>query len=73
MHDRHETPLDAYGEPYGPGALAATHRQANQEIAALLTSKGGADLMETLRLLNLIATPSIEVLVASWAVSVLVY
>lgn len=40
--------------------LAATHRRVNQEIAALLTSKGGAGLLETLRLLNWIAAPSTQ-------------
>ena len=40
--------------------LAATHRRANQEVAALLTSKGGTGLLETLRLLNWIAAPSTQ-------------
>ena len=40
--------------------LAKTRRRANQEIAALLTSKGGASLWETLRLLNWIAAPSAQ-------------
>ena len=40
--------------------LAATRRRANQEIAALLTSKGGASLWETLRLLNWVAAPSTQ-------------
>ena len=40
--------------------LAMTHERANQEIAALLTSKGGASLWETLRLLNWVAAPSTQ-------------
>lgn len=40
--------------------LAATHRRANQEVAVLLTSKGGTGLLETLRLLNWIAAPSTQ-------------
>jgi len=40
--------------------LAATRSRANQEIAALLTSKGGTGLWETLRLLNWVAAPSTQ-------------
>ena len=40
--------------------LAETHRRADQEVAALLTSKDGAGLLETLRLLNWIAAPSTQ-------------
>lgn len=40
--------------------LAATRDRANQEVAALLTSKGGASLWETLRLLNWVAAPSTQ-------------
>ena len=40
--------------------LAMTHDRANQEVAALLTSKGGAGLLETLRLLNWVAAPSTQ-------------
>ena len=40
--------------------LAATHRRANQEVAALLMSKGGTGFWETLRLLNWIAAPSTQ-------------
>ncbi len=40
--------------------LAVTNARADQEITALLTSKGGASLFETLRLLNWIAAPSTQ-------------
>ena len=40
--------------------IAATNARANQEIAALLMSKDGASLFETLRLLNWIAAPSTQ-------------
>ncbi len=40
--------------------LAATRRRANQEVAALLASKDGAGLWETLRMLNWVAAPSTQ-------------
>ncbi len=40
--------------------LAATRDRANREVAALLTSKDGASLWETLRLLNWVAAPSTQ-------------
>lgn len=40
--------------------LALTHGRANQEVAALLTSKDGTGLWETLRLLNWVAAPSTQ-------------
>ena len=40
--------------------LAATRSRANQEVAALLTAKGGAGFWETLRLLNWVAAPSTQ-------------
>lgn len=40
--------------------LAATRSRACQEIAALLTAKGGAGFWETLRLLNWVAAPSTQ-------------
>ncbi len=40
--------------------LAATRSRANQEVTALLTSKGGTGLWETLRLLNWVAAPSTQ-------------
>ena len=40
--------------------LAVTHDRAGQEVAALLSSKGGASLWETLRMLNWVAAPSTQ-------------
>ena len=40
--------------------LAATRQRANREIAALLISKDGASLWETLRMLNWVAAPSTQ-------------
>ena len=40
--------------------LAATRGRANQEVAALLTAKGGTGFWETLRLLNWVAAPSTQ-------------
>ena len=40
--------------------LAATRSRANQEVAALLTAKGGTGFWETLRLLNWVAAPSTQ-------------
>lgn len=40
--------------------LAATHERVTSEIASLLTARGGANLWETLRLLNWVAAPSTQ-------------
>jgi len=40
--------------------LAATQARGNQELATLLTSRDGASLWETLRLLNWVAAPSTQ-------------
>ena len=40
--------------------LVATRSRANQEVAALLTAKGGTGFWETLRLLNWVAAPSTQ-------------
>ena len=40
--------------------LAVTRSRANQEVAALLTAKGGTGFWETLRLLNWVAAPSTQ-------------
>ena len=42
------------------GDLAKTQARVSQEIAALLTARGGANLWETLRLLNWVAAPSTQ-------------
>ena len=42
------------------GDLGETQRRADREIAALLTARGGANLWETLRLLNWVAAPSTQ-------------
>ena len=42
------------------GDLAATQARGNREIASLLTSRGGANLWEMLRLLNWVAAPSTQ-------------
>ena len=41
-------------------SLAATHARVDQEIAALLTQRYGANLWEVLRLLNWVAAPSTQ-------------
>jgi hypothetical protein len=41
-------------------SLAATQHRADQEIAALVTRRGGTDLWEMLRLLNWVAAPSTQ-------------
>lgn len=40
--------------------LAATHARVTAEVASLLTARGGANLWETLRLLNWVAAPSTQ-------------
>lgn len=40
--------------------LVVTRSRANQEVAALLTAKGGTGFWETLRLLNWVAAPSTQ-------------
>lgn len=40
--------------------LARTHQRVDQEIAVLLTARGGLNLYETLRLLNWVAAPSTQ-------------
>jgi hypothetical protein len=40
--------------------LEQTHRRVDQEIATLLTARGGLNLYETLRLLNWVAAPSTQ-------------
>jgi hypothetical protein len=40
--------------------LAATQARCNQEIASLITTRGGANLWELLRLLNWVAAPSTQ-------------
>ncbi len=42
------------------GDLAKTQARVSQEIAALVTARGGANLWETLRLLNWVAAPSTQ-------------
>ena len=42
------------------GDLAKTQARISQEIGALLTARGGANLWETLRLLNWVAAPSTQ-------------
>ncbi len=42
------------------GDLAKTQTRVSQEIAALVTARGGANLWETLRLLNWVAAPSTQ-------------
>ncbi len=42
------------------GDLAATQQRVNQEVGALLTGRGGANLWETLRMLNWVAAPSTQ-------------
>ncbi len=42
------------------GDLAKTQARISQEIAALITARGGANLWETLRLLNWVAAPSTQ-------------
>lgn len=44
----------------GTGDLARAQARVTQEIAALLTARGGANLWETLRLLNWVAAPSTQ-------------
>lgn len=41
-------------------SLAETHSRVDREVVALLTSRGGASLWETLRLLNWVAAPSTQ-------------
>ncbi|QCB45146.1 hypothetical protein E5678_03335 [Hydrogenophaga sp. PAMC20947] len=49
-------------EPVWQGVhdLAATHQRVNEELAALLTLRHGANLWEVLRLLNWVAAPSTQ-------------
>jgi len=41
-------------------SLSETHRRVDAEIASLLTDRRGANLMETLRMLNWVAAPSTQ-------------
>ena len=41
-------------------SLARTHERTDREVAALFTRRDGANLMETLRLLNWVAAPSTQ-------------
>lgn len=40
--------------------LAETHRRVDAEVTSLLTERGGANLLETLRMLNWVAAPSTQ-------------
>lgn len=42
------------------GDLEETHRRVNAEVTSLLTARQGANLMETLRMLNWVAAPSTQ-------------
>jgi Tubulin like len=42
------------------GNLAQTHERVNAEVTSLLTERDGANLMETLRMLNWVAAPSTQ-------------
>ncbi|WP_020186318.1 hypothetical protein [Methylopila sp. 73B] len=42
------------------GDLSATHAKVDAELVALLTGRGGANLMEALRMLNWVAAPSTQ-------------